>query len=204
MCRSACFPRFAANMSNWCQAAAQSQARTAMDIGTGSGVLAAVLAKHSAACITATDNNPRAVACAADNIARLGLSSRVRVQMQDLFADESADLIVCNPPWLPARPTSAIETALYDPDHAMLHALLHNAGRHLNDGGELWIVMSDLAEHLGLRAADDLQNWFAQTGWRVKSSLHTAPRHAKAQNAHDPLAFARGRETTTLYCLERA
>ena len=175
-----------------------------MDIGTGSGVLAAVLAKHSAACITATDNNPRAVACAADNIARLGLSSRIRVQMQNLFADESADLIVCNPPWLPARPTSAIETALYDPDHAMLHALLHNAGRHLNDGGELWIVMSDLAEHLGLRAAADLQNWFAQTGWRVKSSLHTAPRHAKAQNAHDPLAFARGRETTTLYCLERA
>ena len=186
------------------QAAAQSQARTAMDIGTGSGVLAAVLAKHSAACITATDNNPRAVACAADNIARLGFSSRVRVQMQDLLADESADLIVCNPPWLPARPTSAIETALYDPDHAMLHALLHNAGRHLNDGGELWIVMSDLAEHLGLRAADDLPNWFAQTGWRVKSSLHTAPRHAKAQNAHDPLAFARERETTTLYCLERA
>ena len=63
--------------------------------------------------------------------------------------------------------------------------------------------MSDLAEHLGLRQTDDLNNWFAQAGWRVKSSLHTQPQHGKAQNSHDTLAFARQRETTTLYCLER-
>ena len=102
----------------------------------------------------------------------------------------------------------------------LLHTELHCAARRrreldertaavLLSGVELIDVsrehlLSAFSGSMGLRAADDLQNWFAQTGWRVKSSLHTTPRHAKAQNAHDPLAFARERETTTLYCLERA
>lgn len=177
--------------------------QSAMDVGTGSGVLAAVLAKAGVAQVWATDNNPRAIECARQNVARLGYAARIEIVQTDLFADECVDLIVCNPPWLPARPTSAIETALYDERHAMLHALLNGAAAHLNAGGQLWIVMSDLAEHLGLRQTDDLNNWFAQAGWRVKSSLNTQPQHDKAQNSHDTLAFARQRETTTLYCLER-
>lgn len=177
---------------------------TALDVGTGSGVIAALLARRGVENIIATDTNPRAVACAQANIARLGFSQQINVLQQDLFGGHTADLIVCNPPWLPAKPTSAVETALYDPKHAMLHAFLRGAAAHLAQGGQVWLVMSNLAELLGLRGAHDLANWFAQYGWRVVGSLKTTPQHRKASDRSDPLAFARQREITTLYILERA
>ncbi len=185
------------------QAPLPPHAQTAFDIGTGSGVIAALLAKRGIPHITATDTNPRAAACARANLARLGFAAQTEVLQQDLFPPSRANLIVCNPPWLPAKPTSVLETALYDPAHAMLHAFLRGAAAHLEDGGQAWLVMSDLAEHLGLRSAGSLQNWFAAYGWRVSGSLKTAPQHPKARHEADPLAFARRRETTTLYILER-
>ena len=186
------------------QAKLPANARTALDVGTGSGVIAALLARRGVAHIIATDTNPRAIACAQANIARLGFAPQINVLQQDLFGEHTADLIVCNPPWLPAKPTSAVETALYDPKHAMLHAFLRGAVAHLAQGGQVWLVMSNLAELLGLRGEHDLANWFAQYGWRVVGSLKTAPQHRKASNRSDPLAFARQREITTLHILERA
>ena len=186
------------------QAKLPANVHTALDVGTGSGVIAALLARRGVAHIIATDTNPRAIACAQANIARLGFSRQINVLQQDLFGEHTADLIVCNPPWLPAKPTSAVETALYDPKHAMLHAFLRGAAAHLAQGGQVWLVMSNLAELLGLRGAHDLANWFTQYGWRVVGSLKTAPQHRKASDRSDPLAFARSREITTLYILERA
>ncbi|WP_423974060.1 methyltransferase, partial [Kingella oralis] len=186
------------------QAKLPANACTALDVGTGSGVIAALLARRGVENIIATDTNPRAVACAQANIARLGFSQQINVLQQDLFGGHTADFIVCNPPWLPAKPTSAVETALYDPKHAMLHAFLRGAAAHLAQGGQVWLVMSNLAELLGLRGAHDLANWFTQYGWRVVGSLKTTPQHRKASDRSDPLAFARQREITTLYILERA
>ena len=186
------------------QAKLPANARTVLDVGTGSGVIATLLAQRGVENIIATDTNPRAVACAQANIAQLGFAPQINVLQQDLFGEHTADLIVCNPPWLPAKPTSAVETALYDPKHAMLHAFLRGAAAHLAQGGQVWLVMSNLAELLGLRGAHDLANWFAQYGWRVVGSLKTAPQHRKASNRSDPLAFARQREITTLHILERA
>ena len=186
------------------QAKLPANACTALDVGTGSGVIAALLAQRGVENIIATDTNPRAVACAQANIAQLGFAPQINVLQQDLFGEHTADLIVCNPPWLPAKPTSAVETALYDPKHAMLHAFLRGAAAHLAQGGQVWLVMSNLAELLGLRGAHDLANWFTQYGWRVVGSLKTTPQHRKASDRSDPLAFARQREITTLYILERA
>lgn len=184
------------------QAALPRNTREAWDIGTGSGVLAALLARRGVPHITATDTNSRAAACARANAERLGLAARITVEERSLFPEGYADLIVCNPPWLPAKPTSAVETALYDPGHAFLHALLAGAASRLNPGGELWLVMSDLAEHLGLRAPDELAGLFGQNGWRV-CAVHTArARHPKAADPTDPLAFARMREQTALYILQ--
>lgn len=174
----------------------------AVDIGTGSGVLSAILAQRGIRHIIATDTNPRAVQCARQNLARLGFGEQVQVLQQDLFPMGQVDWLICNPPWLPAKPTSAIETALYDPQHSMLHAVLRDAPQHLREGGELWLIMSDLAEHLGLRGAEDLATWFAQYGWRVVAQSETTPKHSKAQDPHDPLAFARQRERTYLFVLQ--
>ena len=186
------------------QAAAHSRFQTAFDIGTGSGILAALLAQRGITCITATDNNPRALACARANIRRLGFADNISVEEADLFPEGRADLILCNPPWLPAKPTSAIETALYDPGHAMLRGFLNGAAAHLNPNGEIWLVISDLAEHLGLRAPGFLPALFQTASLRVAQTLHTRPAHKKAAAPNAPLAFARSRETTTLYRLQPA
>lgn len=174
---------------------------TAWDIGTGSGVLAAILAQRGVAHIIGTDTNPRAVACARANIARLGYGAHAIVVETDLFPDGNADLIVCNPPWLPAKPSADIETALYDPDHTLLRALLQQAPARLNGGGELWLIMSDLAEHLGLRAPTALPQWIGTAGLCIVGKTDTAPQHAKAQRHSDPLHHARSLETTSLWRL---
>jgi methylase of polypeptide subunit release factors len=53
--------------------------KLAFDIGTGTGVLAALLAKRGVKHVVATDQDPRALACARDNIKRLGLLGRVDI-----------------------------------------------------------------------------------------------------------------------------
>ncbi|MFM7293397.1 MAG: methyltransferase, partial [Burkholderiales bacterium] len=93
---------------------------TAFDIGTGTGVLAAVLSNRGISRVIATDINSRALICARDNLRRLGLQEAVSVISADLFPPGRAPLIVCNPPWLPARPSSPLERAVYDPDSKML------------------------------------------------------------------------------------
>lgn len=174
--------------------------KSAWDLGTGSGVIAALLAKRGIEHVIATDNNPRAILAASANFQRLNIQ-KIELKQQDGFEDEQVDLIVCNPPWLPAKPTSAIETALYDPQHSMLKSVLHQAATHLNPQGQLWLIMSNLAEHLGLRAPNDLNQWFQEARLHLKQVLSTQPKHTKAHNQDDPLAFARQKETTFLYIL---
>lgn len=179
------------------------QARTAMDIGTGTGVIAAILAKRGVPAIIATDNQPRALACARENVQHLGYGNKVSVVEADLFpVDSKADLIVCNPPWLPAKAQSAIEHAVYDPDSRMLKAFLNGVTAHLNPNGEAWLVMSDLAELIGLRKPGELAGWIADAGLEIVQRLDTQPKHGKAQDTQDPLFAARSKEATSLYRLK--
>lgn len=175
--------------------------RTAFDLGTGTGVLAAVLARRGIGRVVATDINPRALVCARDNIDRLELAGRIEVIGPDLFPHGRADLIVCNPPWLPARPTAAVEQGVYDPDSAMLHGFLDGLTAHLAPGGEGWLILSDLAEHLGLRTRNDLTDAIAAAGLRVLDRLDTRPRHTRPLDPTDPLHTARVAEITSLWRL---
>ncbi len=174
---------------------------TAFDIGTGTGVIAALLARRGIAQVVATDCDPRALACARENLARLGLAGAVEVVEADLFPPGRASLVVCNPPWLPARPSSPIENAVYDPDSRMLKGFLAGLPAHLAPGGEGWLIISDLAEHLGLRSRDELLAAIDVAGLKVLGRLDTRPRHPKAADTDDPLHQARSRETTSLWRL---
>jgi len=174
---------------------------TAFDIGTGTGVLAAVLARRGVAHIVATDSEPRALACAQANLARLGLAPQVTVLEANLFPPGRASLIVCNPPWLPARPGSSLERAVYDEDGQMLKGFLQGLRTHLEPRGEGWLILSNLAEHLGLRAAGELLALFEQNGLRVVSRIDAKPVHAKASDPQDALHQARANEVTSLWRL---
>lgn len=171
----------------------------AFDIGTGTGVLAAILAKRGFERVVATDSEPRALACATENIQRLGLSNNIEIHKANLFPVGKADLIVCNPPWLPARPTSRMENAVYDFENLMLKGFLSGVSRHLTENAEVWLIISNLAELLGLRSNDELTNLFISSGLKVIERLDTQPRHPKSLDREDPLYQARSQEITSLW-----
>ncbi|MDF1485749.1 class I SAM-dependent methyltransferase [Ramlibacter sp. H39-3-26] len=173
----------------------------AFDIGAGTGVLSAVLARRGVRRIVATDMDPRALACARDNLDRLGLSAQVELLAADLFPPGRAALVVCNPPWLPARAATPIEHAVYDEGSRMLRGFLAGLADHLAAGGEGWLILSDLAEHLGLRTRAELQEWVEAAGLRVLARADARPRHPKSRDAADPLHEARAREVTSLWRL---
>jgi methylase of polypeptide subunit release factors len=176
----------------------------AFDIGTGTGVLAAVLARRGVARVVATDQDSRALACARENLARLGCAGQVEVVEADLFPPGRAPLVVCNPPWLPAQPSSPIEYAVYDPDSRMLLGFLNGLAAHLTPDGEGWLVLSDLAEHLGLRSRAALLAAFEAAGLKVLGRNDIRPRHPRADDAADPLHRARAAEITSLWRLGAA
>ena len=173
----------------------------AFDIGTGTGVIAAVLAKRGVQKIVATDIEPRAIKCAQDNLTRLGFGQQIDVVTANLFPPGRAALIVCNPPWLPTPANATIERAVYDPDSAMLRAFLSGLSSHLTPGGEGWLVLSDLAEHLGLRSREELMAWVAESGLRVLDRHDAHPTHPKSADPSDPLFVARSKEVTSLWRL---
>lgn len=173
----------------------------AFDIGVGSGVLSAVLARRGVQRVVATDQDPRALACAQDNLRRLGVLARVELLQANLFPPGRAALVVCNPPWVPARASSPIEQAVYDEDSRMLRGFLAGLAEHLEPGGEGWLILSDLAEHLALRPRAQLLQWIAEAGLRVLGRHDVKPRHGKVTDASDPLHAARAAEVTSLWRL---
>jgi methylase of polypeptide subunit release factors len=179
-------------------------AKTAFDIGTGTGVIAAILVTRGIKKVIGTDNNVRALNCAAENVKKLDLTQYVELEFADLFpkGQKKADLIVCNPPWLPAKANAPIEHAIYDPNSKMLKGFLNGVKSYLNEGGEAWLIMSDLAEHLGLRTKEELQKWIADAGLVVVEKLDVAPKHAKSTDQTDPLFAARVKEVTSLFRLK--
>jgi SAM-dependent methyltransferase len=176
--------------------------KRALDAGTGTGVLALVLARAGAR-VVATDVEPRAVACARENAARLGLADRVEVVEADLFAGGPFDLVVSNPPWIPDVARTPLERAVYDPGGGFLERLLLGIPGRLAAGGEAWLVLSDLAERLGLRAPGRVEALAARAGLRVADVREARPVHPRAHDREDPLHEVRAAEVTRLFRLVR-
>ena len=173
----------------------------AFDIGTGTGVLAVALAQRGIQHIIATDHDPRALNCARDNLTRLNLIKQVELVQTDLFPEGQAALIVCNPPWIPARPSSPLEHAIFDPESRMLRGFLHGLRDHLLPDGEGWLILSDFAEHLGLRTREELLHMIDAANLKVLGRTDIKPHHPRVSDTSDPLHAARAAELTSLWRL---
>jgi SAM-dependent methyltransferase len=177
--------------------------KRAFDIGVGSGILAILLAKKGVNQVIGTDSDARAIACATENIQAFGLGETIQLQHKHLFPEGVADLIICNPPWIPAMPSAPIEYAIFDPDSAMIKALIQELPQHLSPTGQAWIIISDIAEHLGLRSRDELLQLFESAQLKIVEKKDIYPKHPKTRDNTDPLAFARTKEITSLWILSK-
>ena len=122
-----------------------------LDVGTGSGALAATLQLETGGQAWATDISPAAALVAAANARRLG--ARVKVVACDLMeaiAAASMDLIVSNPPYVPLGQREGLQREVRDWEpHVALFAgetgfeiyrrIVADAPRVLRPGG--WLVM---------------------------------------------------------------
>jgi len=188
------------------QAPLPNPCNNAFDIGTGTGVLAAILANRGVKKIIATDIADNARNCAQKNIDLLNLQNYVTIVDANLFPSDAygqADLIVCNPPWLPARPSSALESAVYDEKNQMLKGFLTGLSVRLTDTGEAWLILSDFAEHLALRTREALMQWIDEAGLQVLDKIDTKAQHKKTLDIRDPLHKARKAEVTSLWRLSK-
>ena len=125
--------------------------RRALDLCTGSGCLAVLLAKaFPGARVDAADLSAAALAVARRNVARYRLGRRIRLVRSDLFAELGArryDLIVSNPPYVKAASMSALPAEYrHEPRIALaggadgldlVRRILAEAARHLSGGGLL-------------------------------------------------------------------
>ncbi|MGK8501393.1 class I SAM-dependent methyltransferase [Nocardia asiatica] len=118
-------------------------ARDAIDLGCGTGILAVVLATARPGIkVTATDQSAAAVASARATAEANGVADRVCVVRDDAMssaADNSADLVLCNPPF-------HVGAAVHTGSAIKMFA---ETGRVLRPGGELWTVYNS---HLNYRA----------------------------------------------------
>jgi prophage antirepressor-like protein len=83
----------------------------------------------------------------------------------------------------------------------MLHGFLAGLAAHLEPGGEGWLVLSDLAEHLGLRTRAELLAAVDAAGLKVLGRTDVRPHHPRTADASDPLHAARAAELTSLWRL---
>jgi 16S rRNA (guanine1207-N2)-methyltransferase len=118
-------------------------ARTSVDLGCGTGVLATALARARPELqVLATDESAGAVSSALATVAANGLTGRVQVLRDDAMStlgDASVDLVMCNPPF-------HLGTSM--PSGASLK-LFGAAGRVLRPGGQLWTVFNSHLPYRG-------------------------------------------------------
>lgn len=182
-------------------AAPSPERKRVFDIGTGTGVLSFILLQRGASGVVATDVDPRSVACARENAERLKLEDRFQVIERDLFPEGQADLVVCNPPWIPEPPKNRLDRAVFDPENRFLCEFLAGLADHLSAEGECYLFLSNLAELIGLRPPNFVPDLLGESGLTLEWSRAAPAQHPKARDPSDALHEVRSRETTTLYCL---
>jgi len=165
---------------------------TIADIGTGSGCIAAALAKElPSAIIYASDTSKPALEVARRNAARLGFAHRIRFlesHLFDAFLPLKFDLIVSNPPYIGRRDASSLPrevrehepaSALYggEEGYELYGALVSQARSFLKSGGLLVLELG----HDSLTAVQPLLETPQWTDIGVTNDLAGIPRVLSAE-----------------------
>lgn len=146
--------------------------KTALDVGTGSGCIACMVAKHTDCQIIGLDVSTDALNVALDNASRLNLFNKAIFRKSDVFSNvkprESFDIIISNPPYIPAG-TVLQKEVMFDPKLALFASdkdglefyekISKNAPKILNTGGYLLF-------ELGVGQSQAVKDIMAQAGFK--------------------------------------
>lgn len=148
--------------------------KTALDVGTGSGCIACMIAKHTDCQIIGLDVSKDALNTALDNASRLNLFNKAIFRKSDIFSNvkpgESFDIIVSNPPYIPPCEKENIQTEVkFDPENALFtqdekglefyEKITKQAPEVLNKGGYLLY-------ELGIGQSEDVKNIMVSNGFK--------------------------------------
>lgn len=121
---------------------------SAIDVGIGSGVLTFQMLKYGFGSICGTDLNPNAIIGMQEQIEKNRLQSKINLRFGDLFANCNivSELIVFNPPWLPASyHPDGLDSAIYYPEDLFTRFFTEASKRLLKDG-RVVVIFSNLAQ----------------------------------------------------------
>lgn len=148
--------------------------KTALDVGTGSGCIACMIAKYTDCQIIGLDISKDALNTALDNASRLNLFNKAIFRKSDVFSNvkpgESFDIIISNPPYIPPCEKQNIQTEVkFDPESALFTSddkglefyekITQNAPSILNKGGYLMF-------ELGIGQSNDVKTLMEENGFK--------------------------------------
>lgn len=148
---------------------------SALDIGTGSGCIAAALAKNVPdANVLATDISEKALEVARQNAERHGLAGRIEFRCSDLFeriAEEpSFDLLLSNPPYIKRSEYDALEKTVrdFEPQSALfagergterVEIILNEGPKRVKPGGKILLEICPTIADETLELAEKSENF---------------------------------------------
>ena len=180
--------------------------RAAADAGCGAGALTLYLLKRlpREARVDAADLNPAALGGLAEDLRRYGLAERARLHQADFFPKDTGpfDLIAINPPWIPGRPQSAIEAAVYYPP-GFFERFFSAAAERLAPEGLLIVLFSTFAREAGVAVENPIEMELDSGGRFVLAEKREAPVAPPRRRLAPWLRRIRGSERVQLWALRK-
>lgn len=144
----------------------------ALDVGTGSGVLALMLARAGFGHIVATDSNPNAIESVTRELRRLSAAPSIELIHGDLLGPGTSEeeLVVFNPPWIQGTVTSQLDSALYF-EPSLFGRFFDQALARLAPEGRIALVFSNVMSLLQSDVPHPIEVELARGRLRLVSKL---------------------------------
>lgn len=170
------------------------------EVGVGSGCISVAVLKHlETARALGLDISAKALAIARLNAEKHGVADRLNLKKSDIFAvleDERFDLIVSNPPYIPAKDLAALQPEVrdFDPSIALtdgrngltlIERIINRAPGFLKPDGDLLL-------EIGIDQADEVRVMFSPLIWglaEIRPDLQNIPRMVRARIKIQPGRF---------------
>lgn len=140
--------------------------KTAIEVGVGSGILSFQLVKHGFQKVFVTDTNPNAIIGLKELMGETKLSRKIEIDFAPLFGkwEKPTELIVFNPPWLPAtQELENLEEAIYYDEH-LFPNFFAEAKKRLLPEGKIILLFSNLAQVTEVSKTHPIEKELAEGG----------------------------------------